>query len=312
MLQEKKILITGGNGMVGNAMKSILPNAIYLDRSFNLINLEETKLAFQKYKPDYVIHLAAKVGGLKANLEKQADFYTENILINTNIIQCSHEYKVKKLLSMLSTCVYPDAPYITYPLTEEQLHLGPPHSSNFGYSFAKRMTDVQSRAYRQQYNDNFITAIPNNLYGENDNFDLNNSHVLPSLLRKIWEAKINNSPTVEVWGDGSYLREFTYSKDVAKILLFLLENYDGKEPINIGNVNEYSVKEITELLCEILEYNGKIFWNIEKPSGQFRKPSSNKKLLELGWKKEDYTPLKEGLKKTCEWFKINYPNVRGV
>ena len=190
--------------------------------------------------------------------------------------------------------------------------MGPPHHSNFGYAYAKRMVDVMSRAYRQQYGCNFITAIPNNLYGENDNFDLENSHVIPALMRKIWEAKLNDQPSVEVWGDGSPLREFTYSLDIAKILLFLLQNYNELDPINIGNTEECSIIEVVKLLCELLEYDGKIVWNINKPNGQFRKPSSNKKLLDLGWKETDYTPLKEGLKKTCEWFKISYPNVRGV
>ena len=213
---------------------------------------------------------------------------------------------------MLFRSVYPDAPYVTYPLTEDQLHMGPPHASNFGYAFAKRMVDVMSRAYRQQYGCNFITAIPNNLYGENDNFDLENSHVIPALMRKIWEAKINKKPEVEVWGDGSPLREFTYSEDIAKILLFLLDNYDEPEPINIGNTEEYSIKEVTDTLCELLEYDGRIFWNITKPLGQHRKPSSNQKLINLGWKEQSYTPLKQGLKKTCEWFKITYPNIRGI
>jgi GDP-L-fucose synthase len=174
------------------------------------------------------------------------------------------------------------------------------------------MVDVMSRAYRQQYGCNFITAIPNNLYGENDNFDLENGHVIPTLIRKIWEAKITDQPSVECWGDGSPLREFTYSEDIAYILLFLIEHYDGEHPINIGNTGEYSIKEVVNLLCEYLEYDGKIIWNPAMPSGQYRKPSSNAKLLELGWKEENYTPLKKGLKKTCEWFIMNYPNVRGM
>lgn len=312
MIDEQKIMITGANGMVGTAIRNLFPNSIFLERKFDLRNVEDAKMAFEKHKPEYVIHLAAKVGGLQANLHNQADFYTDNVLINTNIIKYSHLYEVKKLISVLSTCVYPDQSYISYPLTEEQLHFGPPHFSNFGYSFSKRMVDIQSRAYRAQYESNFITAIPNNMYGENDNFDLENGHVLPSLLRKIWEAKINNLEQVEIWGDGSALREFTYSTDIAKILFFLLNNYDAAEPINIGHTKEHSIKEIAELLCEILEYNGKIFWNIEKPSGQHRKPSSNQRLLDLGWKEEYYTSLKEGLKKTCDWFITNYPNVRGI
>ena len=299
------ILITGGTGMVGSAFKQILPTADYISKD-----------QFHDFSYDIrdksVIHLAARVGGIKANTNFIADFYIENSIINRKVLEYANVGKAKKVVSLLSTCIYPDAPYVTYPLTEDQLHMGPPHHSNFGYAYAKRMVDVMSRAYRQQYGCNFITAIPNNLYGENDNFDLENSHVIPALMRKIWEAKINSRPSVEVWGDGSPLREFTYSLDIAKILIFLLENYDEPEPINIGNTEEYSIKEVVQILCDELEYDGKIEWNTTKLNGQFRKPSSNKKFLDLGWKDKNYTPLKEGLKKTCDWFKINYPNVRGV
>lgn len=158
------------------------------------------------------------------------------------------------------------------------------------------MVDVMSRAYRQQYNCNFITAIPNNLYGENDNFHLLDSHVVPAIIRKVWEAKINGKNVVKCWGDGSPLREFTYSQDVARILLFLLENYEDPEPINIGNTTEYSISEIVSIICKILEYDGDILWQTDKPAGQYRKPSSNQKLLDLGWKNEWYTPLEIGLK----------------
>jgi len=301
----KELIITGGTGMVGAAFKRICPTAEYPNRK-QFHNLE--------FRADdkKIVHLAAKVGGVKANTDEVAQFYYDNCIINQKILHYAHESKAKKVVSLLSTCVYPDAPYVNYPLTEEQLHLGPPHVSNFGYAYSKRMVDVMSRAYRQEYGNNFITAIPNNLYGENDNFDLENSHVLPALIRKVWEAKINKKPSVFCWGDGSPRREFTYSEDVAKILLFLLERYNEPEPINIGNTDEYSIKEVVEMICDELEYDGEIVWQTDQPSGQHRKPSSNQKLLDLGWKKENYTPLKEGLKKTCEWFIINYPNVRGV
>ncbi len=303
----KSIVITGGSGMVGSAFKELLPDAHYpTHKDMDLIE----GASFDG--TDFIIHLAAKVGGVKANTDFVADFYLDNMKINHNVLSQAKEDGVKKVISLLSTCVFPDAPYINYPLTEDQLHLGPPHKSNFGYAYAKRMVDVMSRSYRQQYGCNFITAIPNNLYGENDNFDLVNGHVIPALMRRIWEAKLNDASSVECWGDGSPLREFTYSGDIARILLFLLDNYDEPEPINIGNTEEYSIKEVVSLLCEYLEYDGKIVWNTDKPSGQYRKPSSNVKLLELGWEEKNYTPFKQGLKKTCEWFKIRYPNVRGT
>jgi len=300
-------LVTGGTGMVGNAVKKYLPEASYPTRQ-KLNLLKEVELR----GVEKIIHLAAKVGGVKANMDNMGEFYLENEKINQNVLHAAYLGGATKVISLLSTCVYPDAPYINYPLTEDQLHMGPPHSSNFGYSYAKRMVDVLSRAYRQQYGCNFITAIPNNLYGQNDNFDLENSHVIPALMRKIWEAKINGKPYVECWGDGSPVREFTYSEDVARILLFLMENYDGATPVNIGNTEEYSIKEVAEILSNLLEYSGELVWNMTMPSGQKRKPSSNLKLLELGWKKNSYTPLKDGLKNVCEWFKMNYPKVRGV
>jgi len=302
---ETNLVITGGTGMVGSAFKKIRPDAQLLDRK------KFSDLSFD-VKDKNIVHLAAKVGGVKANSDQISDFYCENSVINEKILRYAKESGANKVVSLLSTCVYPDAPFITYPLTEDQLHLGPPHASNFGYAYAKRMVDVMSRAYRQQYNCNFITAIPNNLYGENDNFHLLDSHVIPAIIRKVWEAKINGKNIVNCWGDGSPLREFTYSQDIARILLFLLKNYEEPEPINIGNTTEYSISEIVSIICKILEYDGDILWQTDKPSGQYRKPSSNQKLLDLGWKNEWYTPLEIGLKNTCDWFRIKYPNVRGV
>jgi GDP-L-fucose synthase len=287
---ELKVAITGGSGMVGSAFRDLIPNAFYASsKDYDLTEKEEATHMMKTLSPDVVIHLAARVGGIKGNTDFIGDFYRDNILINTNVLEAARKQNVKKLISVLSTCVYPDK--ATYPLREETIHGGEPHFSNFGYAYAKRMLDVQSRAYRQQFGCNFITAIPNNLYGENDNFHLENSHVIPALMRKIWEAKKSGASAVECWGTGKPLREFTYSQDLARILLFLLERYNFSSPINVGNTEEHSIREIAELLCEYLEYDGEIVWNISKPSGQYKKPSSNAKLLALGWKKENYTPL---------------------
>ena len=214
-------------------------------------------------------------------------------------------------MCFLSTCIYPSEKYVQFPLTEEQLHKGEPHESNFGYAYAKRMVDIHLRAVKEQHGLNYMSVIPNNLYGKHDNFDLENAHVLPALIRKIWEAKLNNSSSFEVWGDGEIYREFTYSSDIVKIILFCLENYKKIEPINIGNTKEYLLKDVISLICKELEYDGEIFYNKSKPKGQIRKPTSNKKLLDLGWKEEEYTSLHDGIKYTCDWFKDNYPNVRG-
>jgi len=306
-------LITGGNGLLGNAFKKTTPEALFPTR-FQLDCSRKTHLEYyiEKNNIDTVIHLAAKVGGVKANTEQMFDFYHENSKMNNSMIEACIDRNVKKLVCCLSTCVYPDEQYVTYPLTEEQLHLGHPHESNFGYAYAKRMVDVQVRAARKQHGLKYITVIPNNLYGEHDNFDLENSHVLPALIRKIWEAKINNKKYFEVWGDGEVYREFTYAEDIAKAILFCLEKYDEELPINIGSTEEYLLKDVIMMIKKELNYDGEIVFDKTKPKGQIRKPCSNQKFLDLGWKKEWYTPLEKGLKNTCEWFIRNYPNVRGV
>ena len=304
------ILITGGTGMIGSAFREYIPDAHYLSsKECDLKNLEQACEVINHYKPEKVIHLAARVGGVNANSSFLGEFYFENCLINANTLEACRRNKVSKVLSLLSTCIFPDK--VSYPITENQLHDGEPHSSNFAYAYAKRMLDVQSRAYRQQYGCNFITAIPNNLYGEYDNFDLQQSHVIPAIIRKIHEAKLYNKE-ITLWGDGSPLREFTYSKDLAKVLLFLLEEYNGSEPINVGSSNEISIKNTAEIIANKLGYEGRINWDTTKPAGQFKKPSDKSKMTSLGWTEEQYTPFDEGIEKTCEWFLKEYPNIRGV
>jgi GDP-L-fucose synthase len=306
-------VITGGSGLLGNAFKDILPNEKYPNRK--MLDLTNRKMVFEYFgdvKPSKVIHLAGKVGGVKANTTFMSDFYSENSLINTNVIDACVLNKIPKLVCCLSTCVYPDEQHINYPLTEEQLHIGPPHYSNYGYAYAKRMVDVQLRAVRQQHGLEYISVIPNNMYGENDNFDLENSHVLPAIIRKIWEAKINNNSSFIVWGDGEVYREFTYAKDIANSILFCLENYNDSSPINIGSTKEYKLKDIINIICKKLDYEGEIKFDITKPKGQIRKPTSNKKFIDLGWDEKQYTDIEKGLEETCNWFKNNYPNIRGV
>ena len=306
------ILVTGGTGMVGSAFKNIETEhelVLIGSKDYKLNRADQAYWMLQNIKPDAIIHLAAQVGGIKANMDYAGDFYRNNIRINTNVLEAARNFKVGKVISLLSTCVYPDV--VTYPLTEDQVHDGIPHSSNYAYAYAKRMLDVQSRAYRKQYGCNFITAIPNNLFGENDNFDLENSHVVPAMIRKMYEAKLNDED-VTLWGDGSPLREFTYSKDLAEILLFLLEHYDEEGPINVGNTNEISIKAVAEMIAGILDFKGQIVWDITKPKGQFRKPSDNSKLLELGWREENYTNFNKALTNVCKHVILKYPHLRGV
>ncbi len=307
-----KILVTGATGMVGSSFSDIDTSHDLVfagSKDYDLTSWYDTLNMIERTKPSAIIHLAAKVGGIKANIENQGDFYTTNSLINTNVLKAAKDLKVEKVVSLLSTCIYPDI--VSYPLTEDQIHNGPPHISNYAYAYAKRMLDVQSRAYRDQYDCNFITAVPNNLFGENDNFDLENSHVIPAMIRKTYEAKLSNKNVV-LWGDGSPLREFTYSKDLAEILLFLLEHYNEEGPINVGNTNEISIKTLAETISEILDFKGKIIWDITKPKGQFRKPSDNSRLLELGWGEKNYTNFKKALTNVCEDVILKYPNIRGI
>ena len=296
--------------MIGTALKQLLPEEVFISSAdYDLRDPRATRQMYAEHKPDYVIHLAARVGGVAANYNYLADFYRDNIQINTNVLHGAHEAQTKKVVSLLSTCVYPDI--VSYPLREEDIHSGAPHYSNYAYAYAKRMLDVQSRAYRKQYGCNFITAVPNNLFGENDNFDLQNSHVIPALIRKMYEAKKGNH-NVTLWGDGSPLREFTYSLDLAHILLFLIDNYDDAAPINIGNTQEYSIHTVAHTIAEILQFEGEITWDTTKLNGQHRKPSDNSKLLQLGWNLQDYTNFTDALTKMCQWFILNYPNARGV
>lgn len=318
--EQDKILITGGDGMLGDSFREFVPNAIFIShKKYDLKKREDTLEIFYKYKPFYCIHLAAKVGGLKANMNNGADFFYDNSLINLNVLESAKEYIKSyniidkfKLVSILSTCIYPDK-NITYPLTEDQIHNGFPNETNYPYAYAKRNLDIQSRSYRKQFGCNFITAIPNNMFGKNDNYSLESSHLIPAIIRKIYEAKKNNEKEVLFWGTGEPKREFTYSKDIAKALLFLLEHYDKEYPINIGNTKEFTIKEIVEYISKMMNYEGNIIFdgNI-KMNGQFRKPSSNQKFLDFGWKEEWYTETKIALKEIVEYFKNQYPNLRGI
>jgi len=313
------IIVTGGSGLLGSAFKKILPDAIYpTHKELDLTNSRDTLKYFDRFnefsvsKIDAVIHLAGKVGGIKANTKYVSDFYHTNSEINNNVIESCIYTDVPKLVCCLSTCIYPDEKYVTYPLTEDQLHNGPPHDSNFGYAYAKRMVDIQLKAANQQYSTEYFSVIPNNMYGEHDNFNLDDGHVVPSLMRKIWEAKLNNKPSFEVWGDGEVYREFTYAEDIAKAIKLLIDmDYSGG-PVNIGNSTEHELKYVISLLCKFLEYKGEIIFDASKPKGQIRKPSSNKKFLDLCNGQFQYISIEEGLKKTCEWFKDTYPNIRGA
>jgi len=310
-----KATIFGSSGLLGQALVKTKPESItdvYGPNStdIDLRNELHTRVTLCPINNDLWINAAAKVGGVKGNTEFVGEFYRDNIDIGTNVFESARLNGVKKLVSILSTCIYPDAPFIKYPLTEDQLHMGPPHPSNYGYAYAKRMLDVGSRAYRQQWGCNFITVIPNNLYGPHDNYDLNGGHVIPSLIRKFYEAHLRGTD-VEIWGTGKPLREFTFSEDAAKIIWWCSKNYNEAEPINIGNTEEVSIGDVAREIGKIIGFKGQIKFDTSKPEGQYRKPTSNKKLRDLGCE-FSYTPLHIGLESSIDFFVKHYPNVRGV
>jgi len=296
-------LITGGTGLLGSAFKEGFKAGSSL---CDLRSSEDTKNLFESLKPKIVIHAAAKVGGVMGNMTHQGEYYRDNILINTNVIHQSYLTGVERLVCFLSTCVFPDK--VDYPLDETKIHLGPPHPSNFGYANAKRMVDIQLQAYKSQYNTNYFSIIPCNAYGPRDNFNVNDGHVIPSLIHKMYIAKTEGKD-FEAWGSGAPLREFIYSHDLANLVDLLVEKYDGTEPVIISNPHEYSIREVVELIAELMEFKGNINWLSDKPDGQFRKPSSNSKLLNIVGD-YNFTPLREGLQETINWFVENYPNIR--
>jgi GDP-L-fucose synthase len=299
---EKKILVTGGNGLVGSSINS----DIKIGKQYDLRNTQETNKMFDYYKPTHVIHCAGKVGGVTANMNYKGEFFYDNIMINTNVIESARLHNVKKLVSFLSTCIFPDN--IEYPLTEKKIHMGEPHFSNYPYAYAKRMADIQIRAYREQYGLEYVSVIPTNIYGPNDNFSLDNGHVIPMLLHKMYKAQRDNTDFI-VWGSGKPLREFIYSKDVGKLSEWALDNYNESEPIIFSNSEEISIEDLVDLLVKEFNFKGNVIFDKTKPDGQFRKPSDNSKLKSY-LPNFEFTPIEQGLKETINWFIENYENTR--
>jgi len=298
----KKILVTGGNGLVGSSITA----DIKIGKEFDLRNSDETNKMFELHKPTHVIHCAGKVGGLGANMNYKGQFFYDNIMINTNVIESARKNDIKKLVSFLSTCVFSDD--IEYPITEKKIHLGEPHHSNYPYAYAKRMADIQIRAYREQYGLEYVSVIPTNIYGINDNFSLGSGHVIPMLLHKMYLAQRNNTDFI-VWGSGKPLREFIYSKDVAKLSEWVLDNYNESEPIILSTSNEISIKDLVDLLVIEFNFKGKVIFDKSKPDGQYRKPSDNSKLKSY-LPNFEFTPIERGLRETINWFIENYEKIR--
>ncbi|MCF8321912.1 MAG: GDP-L-fucose synthase [Flavobacterium sp.] len=305
---DSKIYVAGHRGMVGSAIVANLLQKGFTNiltrtsSELNLINQHDVADFFAAEKPEYVFLAAAKVGGILANNTFKADFIYENILIQSNVIHESHKNNVVKLLFLGSTCIYPKmAPQ---PLKEQYLLTGVLEETNDAYAIAKIAGIKMCDAYRSQYGSNFISVMPTNLYGLNDNYDLRNSHVLPALLRKFHEAKINNLSEVIVWGSGTPLREFLHASDMADACVYLMQNYNEAGFVNIGSGVEISIKDLAYLIKEIVGYEGKIVFDSTKPDGTPRKLTDTTKLHSLGWKHT--IALKEGIQQVyLEKFNLN-------
>lgn len=308
MDRNAKIYVAGHKGLVGSAIVRNLKKRGYKNiitrthRELDLKNQKAVEEFWREEEPEYVYLAAAKVGGILANDQYPADFIYENLMIQNNVIKAAHDFNAKKLLFLGSTCIYPkNAPQ---PIKEEYLLSGFLEPTNEAYAIAKIAGLEMCKFFKRQYGDNFISCMPTNLYGPYDNFDLKSSHVLPALIRKFHEAKEEGKPSVEVWGTGTPLREFLHVDDMADACIFLMENYNGQEHVNIGTGEEVSIKQLAETVKEIIGYKGQLLFNSDKPDGTPRKLTDITKLHELGWKHS--INLKEGIEDSYKWFKENY------
>lgn len=302
-----KVFVAGHRGMVGSALVRRLQSAGFqkiLTRTrqeLDLMDRSAVRGFFEAERPDYVVDAAARVGGIAANFEKPVEFLIENLTIQNNVIQAAADFGVTKLLFLGSSCIYPKlAPQ---PLTEDALLTGPLEPTNDAYAIAKIAGIKLCQAYAREYGKNFISGMPTNLYGPNDNFDLHTSHVLPALIRKVHEAKEAGAKDVTVWGSGTPRREFLHVDDLADACFFLLENYNSPEIVNIGCGEDVSIKELAETVCEVLGFKGSLIFDVSKPDGTPRKLMHVGRLLGLGWKPR--IGLKEGIRNAYEWFLKN-------
>ena len=302
MEKNSKIYVAGHRGLVGSAILRALEKQGFtnlITRTSSEVDLRDynqTADFFAKEKPEYVFLAAAKVGGIQANNTYRAEFLYDNMMIQNNVIHQAYVNNVKKLLFLGSSCIYPKmAPQ---PLKEDSLLTGTLEPTNEPYAIAKIAGIKMCDAYRSQYNANFISAMPTNMYGPNDNYDLNNSHVLPALLRKFHEAKEQNHPEVVVWGTGTPLREFLHSDDLAEACIFLMENYNDFGHVNVGIGEDISIKDLALLIKKIVAYEGNLVWDTSKPDGTPRKLMDVTKINNLGWKAE--IGLEEGITKVYQ------------
>lgn len=304
MNKDSKIYVAGNRGLVGSAIVHLLNSNGYVNilstpsSYWDLRRQEDVERFFRLNRPEYVFLSAAKVGGIGANSNFPAEFIYDNLMIQSNVINSAKNFGVKKLLFLGSSCIYPKI--CNQPIKEEYLLSGPLELTNEWYSIAKIAGIKMCQSYKKQYGFNAISLMPTNLYGPNDNFDLENSHVLPSLIRKIHEAKELNLPHVNCWGDGSSMREFLHVDDLAEACLLCMQSYDDSEIINVGTGKDMTIKEVVKLVSNIIGYNGEVHWDTSKPNGTHRKVLNIDRIKSLGWNPK--ISIHDGLYKTYQWY----------
>lgn len=317
MDRECRVVVTGGSGLVGKGIEAAIQQddkaknetwTFLSSKDGDLTKLDQVQAAFAKYKPTHVIHLAAKVGGLYGNMAQNLEFYLQNMAINMNVLKVCHETGVKKVVSCLSTCIFPDK--TSYPIDETMLHSGEPHTSNLGYSHAKRAVDILSRLYRQDHGCNFVTVIPTNIYGPHDNFHIQGGHVIPGLIHKLYKCK-REGTKFTVWGNGTALRQFIYSVDLGKLMVWTMRNYNEAEPIilSVDESDEISIKDAAKAVADAYDYKDEFQYDRTKSDGQHKKTASNNKLRRL-YPEFEFTPFAEGVRQSVEWFEANYETAR--
>lgn len=302
MNKNSRIYVAGHNGLVGSAIMRKLKNENHKNiikfshKELDLTNKVDVETMFRLYKPQYVFLAAAKVGGIHDNNTKSGEYFYDNITIQTNVIEAARKYGVKKLLFLGSSCIYPKE--ANQPIKEEYLMTAPLEPTNSAYATAKIAGIEMCKLYRKQWGSNFISIMPCNLYGPGDNFSLMGSHVLPAFIRKFHDAKINNIPQVEIWGDGTPLREFLHVDDLADAVYFLMKNYNEAQHINVGSGQDVPINFLAKMIKDIVGYKGQLIWNKEYPNGTPRKLLDINKIKELGWEPE--ISLEQGIKDTYE------------
>jgi len=307
-MKNKRITITGGKGFLGKHLIKAFQDRGYQKITvadlpeYNLVDLKDVKKLYAETKPDVVVHLAAKVGGIGFNRENPGSLFYENIMMGVQLIHAGYLHNIDKFVALGTICAYPK--FTPVPFKEDDIWNGYPEETNAPYGLAKKMMLVQSQAYRQQYGFNSIFLLPVNLYGPGDNFDPNSSHVIPALIKKCVDARNKGEKTIEVWGTGQATREFFYVEDAARAIVEATEKYNKSEPVNIGAGFEIYIKELAELIVELTGYQGKITWNPNQPDGQPRRMlDTTRAFEEFGFKSS--TDFKAGLKKTISWYETN-------